>query len=233
MSKVALVTAAGSGLGAACARELAAAGYQVAVSSSSGKGEQLGRELGGLGFTASNTSVEDIDRIVRETFSARGRIDVVVNSCGPVPRGDLLAISDQDWHAALDMVLLSVIRIARAVTPIFEQQGGGVIVNTTTYSAYEPDLTYPVSSALRAALGSFAKMYSDRYADKNIRMNNVLPGYVATRWPEQDAIKQRIPMKRYGTPEEIAKTVAFLASDGAGYITGQNLRVDGGWTRSF
>ena len=119
MSKVALITAAGSGLGAACARELAAAGYQVAVSSSSGKGEQLGKELGGLGFTASNTSVEDIDRIVRETFAARGRIDVVVNSCGAVPRGDLLTISDQDWHAALDMILLSVIRIARAVTPIF------------------------------------------------------------------------------------------------------------------
>jgi NAD(P)-dependent dehydrogenase (short-subunit alcohol dehydrogenase family) len=131
------------------------------------------------------------------------------------------------------MILLSVIRIARAVTPIFERQDGGVIVNTTTFSAFEPDLTYPVSSALRAALGSFAKMYSDRYADKNIRMNNVLPGYVATRWPEQDAIREHIPMKRYGTAEEIAKTVAFLASDGAGYITGQNIRVDGGWTRSF
>jgi NAD(P)-dependent dehydrogenase (short-subunit alcohol dehydrogenase family) len=233
LNKVALITAAGSGLGAACARELAAAGYQVAVSSSSGKGEQLGKELGGLGFTASNTSPADIDRIVQETLAARGRIDVVVNSCGAVPRGDLLEIGDQDWHAALDMILLSVIRIARAVTPIFERQGGGVIVNTTTFSAFEPDLTYPVSSALRAALGSFAKMYSDRYADKNIRMNNVLPGYVATRWPEQDAIRERIPMKRYGTAEEIAKTVAFLASDGAGYITGQNIRVDGGWTRSF
>jgi NAD(P)-dependent dehydrogenase (short-subunit alcohol dehydrogenase family) len=232
LDKVALITAAGSGLGAACAREFAAAGYKVAVSSSSGKGEQLGKELGGLGLTASNTSANDIDRIVRETARQFGRIDVVVNSCGTVARGDLLAISDEDWHAALDMILLSVIRIARVVTPIFEQQGGGVIVNTTTYSAFEPDLTYPVSSALRAALGSFAKLYSDRYADKNIRMNNVLPGYVATRWPEQEAIKQRIPMKRYGTADEIAKTVAFLASDGAGYITGQNIRVDGGWTRS-
>lgn len=232
MKKVALVTAAGSGLGASCARELADAGFLVAVSSSSGKGEKLGKDLGGLGLTGSNTSVEDIARIVSETHKAYGRIDVVVNSCGAVPKGDLLAISDQDWHLALDMILLSVIRIARAVTPIFEKLGGGTIINVSTYSAFEPDLVYPVSSSLRAALGGFAKLYSDRYAEKNIRMNNVLSGNVATRWPEQDEVKKRIPMRRYGTAAEFAKTVAFLASDGAGYITGQNIRVDGGLTRS-
>jgi len=233
MERVALITAAGSGLGAACARELANAGFRVAVSSSSGKGEQLGRELGGLGLTGSNTSIDDVARIVKQTCEAYGRIDVVVNSCGAVPKGDLLAISDQDWHSALDMILLSVIRIARAVTPVFEKIGGGTIINVSTYSTFEPDLAFPVSSSLRAALGSFAKLYSDRYADKNIRMNNVLSGYVPTRWPEQEEIKQRIPMRRYGTAKEFAKTVAFLASDGAGYITGQNIRVDGGLTRSF
>lgn len=231
-AKVALITAAGSGLGAACARELAEQGFKVAVSSASGKGEALGDELGGLGVTASNVSADDLSNLVRRTFETFGRIDVVVNSCGSIPTGDLLSISDEDWHAGLDMVLLSVIRIARAVTPIFERQGAGCIINVSTYAAYEPDLTYPVSSALRAALGSFAKLYADHYGDKNIRMNNVLPGFFKTRWPEKNENRQRIPLKRYGQPEEFAKTVAFLASDAASYITGQNIRIDGGIARS-
>jgi len=232
LDKVALITAAGSGLGAACAREMAAAGFKIAVSSASGKGAALGQELGGLGFTASNLSPDDIDRMVQETQAAYGRIDVVVNSCGAVARGDLLEISDADWHAGFDMILLSVIRIARAVTPVFLAQGGGTIINVSSFAAYEPDLTFPVSSPLRAALASFAKLYADRYADRKIRMNNVLPGYFATRWPARDEVAQRIPMHRYGDPVEFANTVAFLASDGAAYITGQNLVVDGGLTRS-
>jgi NAD(P)-dependent dehydrogenase (short-subunit alcohol dehydrogenase family) len=231
-TKVALITAAGSGLGAACARELAAQGFKVAVSSASGKGEALGRALGGLGVTASNASADDLGDLVKRTFETFGRIDVVVNSCGSIPTGDLLGISDEEWHAGLDMVLLSVVRIARAVTPIFERQGAGCIINVSTFAAYEPDLTYPVSSALRAALGSFAKLYADRYGEKNIRMNNVLPGFFKTRWPEKNENRQRIPLKRYGQPEEFAKTVAFLASDAASYITGQNIRIDGGIARS-
>jgi NAD(P)-dependent dehydrogenase (short-subunit alcohol dehydrogenase family) len=232
MQKVALVTAAGSGLGAACAREFAAAGYQVAVSSSSGKGEALGAELGGLGITGSNTSADDIARTVDQTMQAFGRIDAVVNSCGSIPSGDLLAISDDDWHVGLDMILLSVVRLARNVTPIFEKQGSGVIINVSTFAAYEPDLVYPVSSALRAALGSFAKQYSERYGPKNIRMNNLLPGFFKTRWPEKEEARQRIPARRYGQPQEFAKTVVFLASDDASYIMGQNIRIDGGLTKS-
>lgn len=233
MQKVALITAAGSGLGAACARELASTGIRVAVSSSSGKGKELGSNLGGIGFTASNTSSEDIKRVVAGTYEKWGRIDIVVNSCGSVARGDLLQISDDDWHRGLDMVLLSVIRISRAVTPIFEQQRGGTIINVSSFATYEPDLAYPISSALRAALGSFAKLYSDRYASRNIRMNNLLPGFFKTNWPEQEEIRERVPLKRYGLAEEFAKTVAFLASDAASYITGQNIRIDGGITRAF
>jgi len=232
MDKVALITAAGSGLGAACAREFAQLGYRIVVSSSSGKGEALGRELGGVGITASNTSADDIARLVAQAHQAYGRIDVVVNSCGSVPSGDLLAITDEDWHRGLDMVMLSVVRMARNVTPIFEAQGGGVIINVSTFAAYEPDLVYPVSSALRAALGSFAKLYSDRYGPMNIRMNNLLPGYFKTRWPEKEETKQRIPARRYGRPEEFAKTAAFLASDAGSYILGQNIRIDGGVTKS-
>jgi NAD(P)-dependent dehydrogenase (short-subunit alcohol dehydrogenase family) len=229
-SKVALVTAAGSGLGAGIAKELSAQGWRVAVSSSSGKGEALGKSLGGLGFTASNEDPAALERVVKGTLDAWGRIDALVNSSGHPPKGDLLAISDADWHRGLDMILLSVVRLSRLVTPAMEKQGGGAIVNVSTFAAFEPDLAFPVSCALRAALGSFAKLYSDRYAKANIRMNNVLPGFFDSL-AEKEAAKQRVPLGRYGKVEELAKTVAFLVSDGAGYIAGQNLRVDGGITR--
>ncbi|MBM3547784.1 MAG: SDR family oxidoreductase [Alphaproteobacteria bacterium] len=228
--KIALVTAAGSGLGAGIARELAAQGWKVAVSSSSGKGEALGKSLGGLGFTASNDDPAALERVVKGTLDAYGRIDALVNSSAHPPKGDLLAISDDDWHRGLDIVMLSVIRLSRLVTPVMEKQGGGTIVNVSTFAAFEPDLAFPVSCALRAALGSFAKLYSDRYAKANIRMNNVLPGFFDSL-PEKEAARQRVPLGRYGKVEELAKTVAFLVSDGAGYIAGQNLRVDGGITR--
>lgn len=229
--KVALITAAGSGLGAGCARKLAEQGFKVAVMSSSGRGEKLGVELGGIGITGSNLEPDDLTNAVKKVHGTWGRLDVIVNSCPHTPNGDLLDISDADWHKAMDMVLLSVIRLAREAVPIMTAQGGGTILNVTTFSSFEPSLSFPVSSVLRAGLGSFAKLFSDRYAADNIRMNNILPGFIDSL-PEKEERRGMIPMKRYGTVEEFAATVAFLASEGAGYITGQNIRVDGGLTRS-
>ena len=153
------------------------------------------------------------------------------NSAPHPPKGELLQISDADWHKGLDLVLLNVVNMARAVTPFMEKQGGGAIVNISTFATFEPDLQFPVSGSLRAALASFTKLYSDRYARSNIRMNNVLPGYIDSL-PEKAERKDKIPMGRYGTTDEIAKTVAFLVSESAAYITGQNIRVDGGITRA-
>lgn len=229
--KVALITAAGSGLGAGCARKLAEQGFKVAVMSSSGRGEKLGVELGGIGITGSNLEPDDLTNAVKKVHGTWGRLDVIVNSCPHTPNGDLLDISDADWHKAMDMVLLSVIRLAREAVPIMTAQGGGTILNVTTFSSFEPSLSFPVSSVLRAGLGSFAKLFSDRYAADNIRMNNILPGFIDSL-PEKEERRGMIPMKRYGKVEEFAATVAFLASEGAGYITGQNIRVDGGLTRS-
>lgn len=229
--RVALVTAGGSGMGAAAARRLAADGFWVAVLSSSGKGEALARELGGFGVTGSNQSNEDLQRLVDQARERWGRIDVLVNSAGHGPKGAVLDITDEEWHAGLDVYLLNVIRPTRLVTPIMEAQGGGAIVNISTFATFEPDPLFPTSGVFRAGLAAFTKLFADRYAAANIRMNNVLPGFVDSL-PEKEERRRRIPMERYASTREIADVIAFLASDGAGYITGQNLRVDGGLTRS-
>ena len=230
--KVALITAAGSGMGAAIARKLAEEDYRVGILSSSGRGEDLAKELGGVGVTGSNHNPADLKRLVDAAVNSFGGIDAVVNSAGHGPKGEILEITDDQWHLAMDVYLLNVIRLTRLVTPILASRGGGSIINISTFAAFEPDPTFPTSSTMRAALAAFTKLFADEYAEKNIRMNNILPGFIDSL-PEKQEFRDRIPLGRYGTTDEIAATVAFLLSDSANYITGQNLRVDGGITRSI
>jgi NAD(P)-dependent dehydrogenase (short-subunit alcohol dehydrogenase family) len=229
--KVAVVTAAGSGMGAACARELAQRGYRVALMSPSGRAEDLAAELGGFGLAGSVTEGGELESLVGEALDRYGRIDGVVNSTGHPPSGDILDLADDDWHEALDLVLLNVVRIARLATPAMVSQGGGAIVNISTFSAFEPSPAFPLSSVLRSGLAGFTKLYSDRYAAEGIRMNNILPGYLENFEIDKQTLHS-IPMQRRGSLAEIANTAAFLLSNDAGYITGQNIRVDGGVTRS-
>ena len=231
MTKVALITAGGSGMGAAAARKLAEKGFHVAILSSSGKGEALANELGGFGITGSNQNNDDLKKLVEGAMEKWGRIDVLVNSAGHGPRAPILEITDEDWHKGLDVYMLSAVRPTRLVTPIMVEQKGGVIINISTFAAFEPDPVFPTSGVFRAGLAAFTKLFADHYASQNVRMNNVLPGFIDSL-PEKEAFRSRIPMERYGKTEEIAETIAFLASEGAGYITGQNIRVDGGITRS-
>jgi len=230
--KVAIITAAGKGMGAAIAKELATRGYQLALMSNAGGAESLAAELDGFGLTGSVTNVDDLENLVSRTMDAFGRVDAVINNTGHPPKGPLLDIPDDDWHAGLDLVLLNVIRMTRFVTPIMTAQGKGAIVNISTFTAFEPDATFPVSSSLRAGLAGFTKMYADAYARDGIRMNCLLPGFIDS-YPESEKNIDRIPMERYGGVDEIAKTARFLISDDSSYITGQNIRVDGGITRSF
>lgn len=229
--KVAVITAAGSGMGAGAARKLAEDGFSVAILSSSGKGEALAAELDGVGVTGSNQSNDDLARLVDLAFDKWGRIDVLVNSAGHGPRADILEISDDDWIQGMETYFLNAVRPTRLVTPIMQKQKAGVIINISTFAAFEPDPTFPTSGVFRAGLAAFTKLFADRYAAENIRMNNVLPGFIDSL-PEKEEFRARIPMERYGRTEEISAVVAFLASSGAGYITGQNIRVDGGITRS-
>lgn len=229
--KVAIITAGGSGMGAGAAKKLAADGFKVAILSSSGKGEALARELGGIGVTGSNQSNDDLKRLVDLTVEKWGRVDVLVNSAGHGPRAQILEISDEDWHKGMDTYFMNVVRPVRLVTPVMQKQRSGSIVNISTAWALEPSAMFPTSAVFRAALASYTKLFADAYAADNIRMNNVLPGWIDSL-PGTEERREAVPMKRYGTTEEIAATIAFLASDGAGYITGQNIRVDGGLMRS-
>ena len=229
--KVAVITAGGSGMGAAAARRLAADGFRVAILSSSGKGEALAKALDGIGVTGSNQSEADVQRLVDAVTKKWGRIDVLVNSAGHGPRGPVLELSDDDWHKGMEVYFLSAVRPTRAVMPAMKAQKSGVIVNISTFAAFEPDPVFPTSGVFRAGLAAFTKLFADAHAAHNIRMNNVLPGFIDSL-PEKEEFRARIPMGRYGKAEEIAGVISFLASDAAGYITGQNLRVDGGITRS-
>ncbi|WP_170509683.1 SDR family oxidoreductase [Ruegeria arenilitoris] len=230
--KVALITAGGSGMGADAARRLAADGFKVGILSSSGKGEALAAELGGVGVTGSNQSNDDLQRLVDAAMAHWGRIDVLVNSAGHGPRAPVLELTDEDWHQGMEVYFLNAVRPTRLVTPIMQAQGGGAIINISTFAAFEPDPVFPTSGVFRAGLAAFTKLFADRYAAENIRMNNVLPGFIDSL-PEKEEFKAKIPMGRYGRSyDEIASVIAFLASEGGGYITGQNIRVDGGITRS-
>jgi NAD(P)-dependent dehydrogenase (short-subunit alcohol dehydrogenase family) len=229
--KVALVTAGGSGMGAEAARRLAADGFAVGILSSSGKGEALAGELGGFGVTGSNQNADDLKRLVDMALSRHGRIDVLVNSAGHGPRAPLLELTDEQWHQGLEVYLMNVIRAVRLVTPAMKKQRGGSIINISTAWAFEPSPMFPTSAVFRSGLAAFTKIFADEHAADGIRMNNVLPGWIDSL-PETAERRQSVPMKRYGTSAEIAATISFLASEGAGYITGQNIRVDGGLIRS-
>ena len=229
--KTAIVTAGGSGMGAAAARRLAEDGYRIAILSSSGKGEALAEELGGFGVTGSNQSVDDLQRLVDGVMARWGRVDVLVNSAGHGPRAPITEISDEDWHKGLDVYLLNVVRPTRLVAPIMRAQQSGAIVNVSTAWAFEPSAQFPTSAVFRAGLAAYTKLFADAHAAEGIRMNNVLPGWIDSL-PATEERRQGVPMGRYGRAEEVAATISFLASEGAGYITGQNIRVDGGLMRS-
>ncbi|HMN50785.1 MAG TPA: SDR family NAD(P)-dependent oxidoreductase, partial [Xanthobacteraceae bacterium] len=193
--KVALVTAGGSGMGAACARKLAADGFKVAVLSSSGKGEALAKELGGIGITGSNQSADDLARFVDEAMKRWGRIDTLVNSAGHGPRKPLLELTDEDWHRGMEVYFLNVVRAARLVTPVMVKQKGGTIINISTAWAFEPSAMFPTSAVARAGLAAYTKIFADEYAPHNVRMNNVLPGWIDSL-PQTDERRQNVPMQR-------------------------------------
>ena len=140
-------------------------------------------------------------------------------------------ISDEDWHLGMDVYMLNVVRMTRLVLPTMLTQKSGSIVNISTFAAFEPDPDFPTSAVFRAGLAGYAKLFADKYARDGIRMNNILPGFIDSL-PEKEDRVSRIPAGRYAKVRELSETIAFFVSDASSYITGQNIRVDGGLTAS-
>jgi NAD(P)-dependent dehydrogenase (short-subunit alcohol dehydrogenase family) len=230
--RVAIVTAASKGIGAGIARMLAADGWTLVLLARSDAIQAVTQSLGAVAVTGSVTDPADLARAVDLAVTRFGRLDAVVTNTGHPPKGDLLAITDQQWGEGHDLVLRPVLTLARLATPIMERQGGGSFVNVSSLWAVEPHLDSPVSSTYRAALAAYTKLYSDRYAKAGIRMNAVLPGFIDSH-PVADKTLAAIPVGRPGTPDEVGKLVAYLVSPAAAYLTGQSIRIDGGLTRSL
>lgn len=230
--RVALVTAASRGIGEGVARRLHRDGYRLALLARSAGVEALADELGGVAVRGSVADPAALSGLVDAALGRYGRIDAAVVNTGHPAKGELLDLTDDDWHAGLDLLLLPTVRLARILTPVMDAAGGGAVVHISTFGAREPSLAFPISSALRAALGAFTKLYADRFAPAGIRMNAVLPGFVDS-YDVDEATRARIPMGRPARVDEIAGTVAWLLSHDAAYVTGRSLVVDGGLTRSW
>jgi len=228
--KVCLIVGGGRGMGAATAREMHARGYKLALMSPSESCEELAAELSGVARRGKAENAGDTQAIFDLAMDNYGRIDALLIHVGGPPKGDLLEIPEEDWDRANEMVIKPVVRMAKLVTPVMEKQGGGSIVNITTFSAFEPSLIFPTSSVYRVGVSSFTKLYSDRYGPSNIRMNCVLPGFTDSLDLPQKFADMSV-FGRLARAEEQAKAVAFLLTDDSSYITGQSLRVDGGVTR--
>ncbi|MBE9114544.1 SDR family oxidoreductase [Lusitaniella coriacea LEGE 07157] len=227
-NKVAIVTAASRGIGAGCAKELAARGYQVSLIARSDRVLYLAQELNGIAIQGSISVFEDLERLVQNTLNKFGRIDAVVNSFGDPPRSELLDIDDEMWLENFEMLFLSVVRIAKLVTKPMQEQGGGAIVNISACDSQEPELGTAFSGTLRAAMEGFTKLYAKRYRADRIRMNSVAPFFVADSIEELEGwnVPSDLMWGRPTTYSELAKTVAFLISDDAKFITGTTLKVD-------
>lgn len=228
---VVLVTAASQGIGRAIATHLSA-NWTVVLLARSESIEEIGAELGGLGVRGSVTEEADLQRLVDNAMSRYGRIDAVVNNTGHPAKGELFELTDDQWQQGYELILGSVIRLARMVMPVMEQQKRGAFLNISSYAAKQPELARPVSSVFRASLSAWTRVHAEAGAPYNIRVNSILPGFVDS-YPVDDKTLATIPMQRIGRLEELAKAVAFLISDNASYITGQNLLVDGGMVRGI
>lgn len=228
--KVAIVTAASKGMGAAIAKKLHEEGYKLSLMSRSESIVTLANGMEAFSMQGSTDNPEDLRSLVEVTLMKHGRIDAVVCNTGHPPKGKLLELTDEEWMTGFNLALMNVIRLSRLVTPKMKE--GGSIVNISTFGAKEPSLNFPISSVARTALSSFTKLFANEFGASNIRMNNVLPGFINSYPAEQETI-DTIPMLRQGTPEEVAELVSFLVSNKSSYITGQDFLIDGGLVKSI
>lgn len=249
-----LVTAASKGLGRAVAETFLREGCRVCVSSrSSERIDQALKEIDSLGevhaMAADIARAGDCTSLFEWAVKTLGGLDILVNNTGGPPAGGVLDLDDSKWREAFDSILMSALRLSRLAIPVMRRGGGGAIVNLASLTAKQPIDGVALSNAFRPALVGMAKTLS-REAAPQVRVNNIatehiltdrirdLAGHIWSRPGESlddtvERMSREVPLGRYGTPQELANAVVFLASDAASYITGVTLAVDGGLDRGL
>lgn len=250
--KVALVTAASKGLGRASAMGLAREGCDLAICSrDAGAIEQVAQEIRRetgrrvLALQGDVSQAADIDRLVKATMAEYGAIDILVSNTGGPPTGRFLDFDDAAWQGAFDNLLMSAVRLTRAVLPSMQQRGWGRILYITSGSTKQPIANLVLSNSLRAGITGMMKTVANETARHGVTVNCVAPGRIDTervQFLDEDAARRagrdpetvrqewfsRIPAGRYGTAEEFGNAVVFLASQAAAFVTGTTFVVDGG-----
>ena len=239
--RTAIVCGAFSGMGLAIAEALAAEGANVAMFAR--RRELLEREaerIGGLPVRGDLTNPRDLDRLVEQTVHAFGGIDVLVNNGGGPPRGAALEKRPEDYEAAVELLLISAIRLTGLCLPHLQASGRGRVINITSSSVREPVESLVLSNAVRPGVIGWAKTLSRELGPSGVTVNSIAPGRIATDrlreiYPDgpSDADLAPIPLRRLGEPREVGDVVCFLASDRAAYVTGATIAVDGGLTRGL
>jgi len=254
--KVALITASSHGLGRAVALGFAREGAhvvmcgreQATIEAAADEARKAGAEV--LAVVADLTNPQDTERLVATTMERFGGVDILVTNAGGPPPGTFDRVTDEQWHLAVELTLMSVVRLVRNVLPSMRNNGGGAIVMMASSSVKQPIPNLLLSNVLRASVAALSKSLADELASDNIRVNTLIPGRIGTQRIDQldranaerlgigvEEQRQRqqnlIPMGRYGNVSEFADAAVFLASARANYITGATLQVDGGLIRSI
>ena len=232
--RTAIVTGAGRGIGLEIARTLQQAGattYVVEVEADVAR--SAADEIGARAAVADVSSTEDVERVVHQAVAETGRVDILVNNAGILRDGVLWKLSDEDWDAVLGVHLGGTFRFTRACTPRFRDAGTGRVINVTSYSGLHGNIGQAAYAAAKAGIVGFTKTAAKELGRFGITVNAISPNaetrMIKSMPPEKyEAMKNMIPLGRYGAPQEMSAAVAFLASDEAAYITGAVLPVDGG-----
>jgi NAD(P)-dependent dehydrogenase (short-subunit alcohol dehydrogenase family) len=239
-NKVTIITGGAQGIGAACAQRFSAEGAHIVLADvDNARGSALAQSLGAVYVHCDVGDKLDVDAMVQQTIAKHGRIDVLVNNAGIVKAAPFLDVTEDDFNAVIRVNLKGAFLVAQAVAREMVKTGGGSVINMSSVNAVMAIPSIASYNMSKGAINQLTRVMALALADFGVRVNAVAPGTIATELAAKAVltseeakarILSRTPMKRLGTPEEIADVVAYLASDASSYLTGEIITADGGRT---